>query len=438
MKTKFIGAIRNHTLLFKRFVIIFFCLIALLLSILCIQCNARLYYPVHKAGDITNIHSDIFSQLKYIKKELLGGSADRMQLLFPEGYFFSYVLYGLTWVNLGLQQKCDSELHTRAISEARWALKFLNSPNAYKPFPQLLSPSRGIFYQGWKTRLLGGILLLSGNEHDIVEMQSFRQDCQLIGNAFRKSSTPFLCSYNQSAWPCDSVVALSVLQLHDSLFPAQYQDVIKTWLQRANKRLDPETDMLPHLSDPDTGMPVTRARGTSSSIISWFLYEIDPEFGLSQYVLFRKQFLSRFLGLPGIREYPKGSTGIGDVDSGPLIAGISASATVVAAGAAILYEDKNPGYALHQTVEMAGLPVLQAEEKYYAFGFLPLGETFLAWSRTAVSWFSKPLYTTGFSQIPGPCWRFPVHIISLLFICIVWFPLIFNIPRYFLNPVKTD
>jgi hypothetical protein len=42
-----------------------------------------------------------------------------MQEPFPEGYFFSYALYGLTWVDVGMR---DGAPRDRALAEARWAL----------------------------------------------------------------------------------------------------------------------------------------------------------------------------------------------------------------------------------------------------------------------------------------------------------------------------
>ncbi len=41
------------------------------------------------------------------------------------------------------------------------------------------------------------------------------------------------------------------------------------------------------------------------------------------------------LAIPGVREYPRGINGSGDIDSGPLFFGISLSASTVTLGAAL-------------------------------------------------------------------------------------------------------
>src|SRR4051794_26712074 len=41
-------------------------------------------------------------QLAFLRAELGDGAGERAQELFPEGYFFLHALYGLAWVDVGL------------------------------------------------------------------------------------------------------------------------------------------------------------------------------------------------------------------------------------------------------------------------------------------------------------------------------------------------
>ncbi|GIE93174.1 hypothetical protein Ari01nite_06390 [Paractinoplanes rishiriensis] len=52
-----------------------------------------------------------------------------------------------------------------------------------------------------------------------------------------------------------------------------------------------------------------------------------------QYVRFRGPFLAAPFGVgPAVRDYPRGVDGAGDTGSGPLLLGVSLSATVVTLG----------------------------------------------------------------------------------------------------------
>ena len=188
--------------------------------------NIRLYS--------TSLSSDssveIVQQLHFVKGELQRGMAEDMQLLFPEGYFFSYALYGLAWTNIAIANQGD--ITESARQEALWALSFLDTHKGRAAFPQEQSVAWGIFYKAWLNWLRGGILKL-GDDPQLQE--KFVADCEEIAHAFRNSSTPFLTSYTNASWPVDSVIGIAVLHLHDHLFGEKYSDVIAMWLQKAKK-----------------------------------------------------------------------------------------------------------------------------------------------------------------------------------------------------------
>lgn len=110
---------------------------------------------------------------------------------------------------------------------------------------------------------------------------------------------------------------------------------------------------------------------------------VDPDAGAAYYRATRDAFITTRLGLTGLAEYPDGEEGEGDVDSGPLILGVSASASVVMAGAAAFYGDEPTADALFGTMELAGLPFDVGAGKRYGFGLLPVGDAFVAWASAA-------------------------------------------------------
>jgi len=229
--------------------------------------------------------------------------------------------------------------------------------------------------------------LQPAGDADPEDVKRFDDDSAALGAAFDAASTPFLPAYPGQAWPVDSTVAIASLALHDRLRPPRFGPTVARWLDAARQRLDPATGLLPHTVDVDTGAPRETARGSSQSVIQRFLVDIDPAFAAEQYPRFRERFVTSPLGLgPAVREYPVGLDGPGDVDSGPLLLGITLSATVVTMGAAQVNGDSALAAGLANYGEFAGLPIDTPWSKRYAFGVLPVGDAFLAWSKTARPW----------------------------------------------------
>ncbi|MFF5085293.1 hypothetical protein ACFY36_50335 [Actinoplanes sp. NPDC000266] len=340
-------------------------LLATLISAFALIGMVRLVAPAD--GD-----SGVRRQLAFLKQRLESGAAEEAQSQFPEGFFFLYALYGLTAVDMN------------EIDEARWALDHLESDAGRAPFGGDMSLEYGVFYRGWTNWLRGGIL---AKQRDAAELRRFEEDSAQIAAAFDASPTPFLVSYPGQAWPVDSTVAMASLRLHDKLLTPAYDTTVIRWVANVRARLDPASGLMSHTADPDTGEPTSGAQGTSQSIIQRFLPEIDPEFSRQQYGLFRTAFLSAPLGIgPAVREHPNGADGPSNVDSGPLVLGVSLSATVVTIGAAKLQGDESLADGLANFGEVAGLPISTPWTKRYAFGAAPIGDAFLAWSKSARPW----------------------------------------------------
>jgi hypothetical protein len=362
-------------------------LAAVVVSVCALVGAVRLIAPA-TAGP-TGEPAGVRRQLAYLRSALAGGAGDEAQRLFPEGYFFLHALYGLSWVELGTRQPVGQR--ATALREARWALGRLDSPSGRAPFSPDLTPSYGVFYRGWSNWLRGGVLgLQPAGQRDPDELRRFADDSSALGAAFDASASPYLAAYPGQAWPVDSTVAMASLRLHDALLPARFAGTAERWLRGIRQRLDPRTGLLPHRVAPDTGDPVEVARGTSQSVIQRFLVDVDPAFADEQYLRFRDRYIVSPLGLgPAVREYPDGVDGPADVDSGPLLLGVSLSATVVTIGAAQVHGDAPLAAALANYSELAGLPVDTPWTKRYAFGLLPVGDAFLAWSKTARPWVAR-------------------------------------------------
>jgi hypothetical protein len=378
--------------------------VAVLLTTLVAVPNVRL----HRSTQPT---ADVLAQLRFLRGELRGGMGEHMQELFPEGYFFSHVLYGLIWIDVGTTRR---DARSEALREARWALTRLDSPAGRAPFDPSLRPAYGAFYVGWSARLRGGVVSLAGP--NAPEAATLSAQCAALAAELDRTG-PFLTSYPGQAWPVDSVVAAAALAIRDQVLPPRHTATLSRWVARTKARLDPRTGLLPHLTQP----AVEGARGSSQAIIQRFLPEIDRVWARQQYDRYRRYFVTSRLGLPVVLEYPDGQSGPGDVDSGPLILGVSASATVVGIGAARVQGDRDFAGPATGLGEAMGMPLEVSGEKRYAFGLLPIGDAFLAWSAAAAS----PPTGSGapISSHPPPVqpwWRLPWNAISVLALVGLW------------------
>lgn len=350
-------------------------------TIACVVSIARFLWP---STDLDEQPGGTYRQLSFVRAAIEDGADKEAQGLFPEGYFFLNALYGLAWAQAGQH---DPQRRAQALRESRWALDRVESADGRAAFDRRLRPAYGVFWAGWSNWLRGAVLALDGGA-DTALVRRFEQSSAEIAAAFTDSATPFLQAYPGQAWPVDATVAIASLRLHDRLRGARFEATITRWLGDARARLDPATGLLPHEVSPD-GSIADGARATSQTMIHRFLPEIDAEFARAQYAAFRRQFLAYPGGFgPGLREYPHGRDGAGDVDSGPLVAGVSLSATVVALGAARVNGDPELAAALGSEGELLGLPLTLPGSKRYAFGLVPIGDAFVVWSATA-----RPLTT---------------------------------------------
>ncbi|MEV0331286.1 hypothetical protein [Nocardia sp. NPDC050717] len=349
--------------------------VGVFVTLVCLVGAGRFLWP---QPGITEQPGSTERQLTFVRAALDSGADTAAQQQFPEGHFFLNALYGISWVQAA---HTEPALRDTALRESRWALDRLESEQGRAAFSPALRPAYGIFWAGWTNWLRGAILSLDAS--DRAEVQRFSAHSAEIAQAFAASETPFLQAYRGQAWPVDSTVAMASLRLHDHLLDDRYAAVTARWLDAARARLDPATGLLPHEVSPD-GTQLDGARATSQSVIHRFLPEIDAAFAREQYAVYRDRYLAYPGGFgPALREYPHGVDGVGDVDSGPLVAGISLSATVVGLGAARVNGDSGLAAAIGAEGELLGLPVDLPGSKRYAFGLAPIGDAFVVWSSTA-------------------------------------------------------
>lgn len=381
--------------------------IALLITI-----NSKLYYtPEIKIIKGDTLNFDLTKQLGFLKQAMQNHADQEMQNLYPEGYIFMNALYGLTWINVLENTDVKSSFYKEGREEIEIAFGKINSRAGRAIFDETLPLPFGAFYTGWSSYLLGRKLMLEpGSVRDTNQVYYFKAQCKNIAKVLKENTYP--ATYYGGVWPADVTLCVASLVIHDRLFPPQYGADIKIWIAQVKLKLD-SNGLIPHAIQYKDQEIAHEARGSSQSLMLIFLKEIDPEFAAQQYAVYKEKFVDIRLGLTGIREYPTGEYGVGDVDSGPVIFQMGGAATIVGMQTLNLYGDHEMSQQIRSTIEGLALPVNKDNDKFYVFGLLPMADVFIAWSH------SSDKFTKEFKQSSTVFHLFST-VIVLLLLAILW------------------
>ena len=390
--------------------------------------NHGLYYsPSLTTEDDVDVNEELLAELRGVREALNKGADREMQGLYPEGYLFMNSLYALAWADFIEPIKDDPDLYLQdapnlyleSLSEKDIAYRKIDSDEGRAIFESELPLPYGAFYNGWRNYILARKLEIERvGRRKASDYEAFVNQCEAITLAIRQKET-YLASYIDSTWPADEVMCVASLAIHDRIYIPRYDTIIKEWVQKIKGDLD-GNGLIPHQVDARSSEIIESARGSSMSLMLAFLNDIDPTFARQQFEIYKKEFVDLRFGLPGIREYPKGTEGEGDVDSGPVIFGIGASATIVGMRVFNEYDDRPVPVAIRNGIESFGMPVNFNGRKEYLFGMLPMADAFIAWAHASDPMFEK-------SNSTNAWWRFLFHFYSFLFAS----PFIFILMRTF-------
>ncbi|MCB9262797.1 MAG: hypothetical protein H6607_10520 [Flavobacteriales bacterium] len=394
----------------------------LLITVLICSINVRLKQTSFKKSELKE---DIVNTLNFLENQINKKNlGQKMQQIFPEGYVFTHAVYGVSWCQLALAQKNDSEIRNKALHQAILAYKNLETEYAKMPFSENLDPNYGIFYVGWKNYLLSKIFLIDTvfAQSDIFRAK-FEQQCHEIADAAFSSQNPYPQSYAGHSWPSDAFVAVASLSNYDKIFGKKFRINIDEWLANINERLDAETGMIPHKVDFETGKCVVGTRGCSIALILRMLAEIDSDLATEQYLKAKEKFMGKTVGLPSVREYPKGKHGKGDIDSGPVIFGVGFTATIMMVGVMAMLDDSDIALQQYQTINAFGFAQTSKKQKKYLLGKLPIADAFIVWGKcTVLSRYNQNEYEKKGSIF------LKFHLISALILFFIW-------AGYFAKPI---
>ncbi len=277
-------------------------------------------------------------------------------------------------------------------------------PELAAPFGDNPALENGAFYRGWRLWLIQGLTLPDGSGRHTAYAARAAEEARQIRTALTASPTGMVTSYPGRTWPCDNVVAMAaVAAVEGRQQPA--------WAASVQRFADPATGLLPHEVDT-AGRPLEGPRGSSQTIIQTFWPRVTTD---GSYDSYTAAFVTRELGLVGVREHPHGDGSPGDVDSGPLVAGVSLRASAVGLAAARANGDARLADTLDREADLLGLPLDWHGTRSYALGLLPVGDAFVAWARSI----PRPAIIAS-SHSPSPLWGWTASGGAVLLVVGLW------------------
>jgi hypothetical protein len=220
-------------------------LVALPLVTLIALLNVRAHCP----GDLQTT----IAQLQFLSGSLDRGAASQMQRVFPEGYVFTWALYGLASAQAAGQLDSDDPRRAQLLHEAHRAVRNVESDEARVTFSANLDPPLGAFYSAWSLYARAAFVRAAGpNEVGREFLKRFEDDCRKFADALARSESPFLSSYSASAWPADTAVGIAALGIHDKVLSPRFGSEISRWAADVRTRLDHELGAIAHAANART------------------------------------------------------------------------------------------------------------------------------------------------------------------------------------------
>ncbi len=192
------------------------------------------------------------------------------------------------------------------------------------------------------------VACLLGGERDVALHEAL---VTALARRVDASPTGLIETYPAETYVPDNVVVLAaVMQFDACVGEPRHGDLLARW----------KAKLFAQWVDSASGLlvfaPGQPARGSGAAWNSLYLALIDEPLAQAQSELMWKTFGDTAVGgwLGGFREWPVGHDGRGDVDSGPLIAGVSPAATGFALGDATL-RGRPERAAILRTAELVGV-----------------------------------------------------------------------------------
>lgn len=170
------------------------------------------------------------------------------------------------------------------------------------------------------------------------------------------SPSGLIATYPGEWYPVDNTPVIASIAINQqatgqdhSKFLARQEKIFR------EKYIDPQTGLLIQAVGPQ-GDAVDAARGSGSALGVFFLHHAYPQLCREIFDAIRTNLETDLFSFGAIREYPHGTSGRWDVDSGPIVFGFGFSATGFTISATKAFQDDRLFARLYSSAILAGAP----------------------------------------------------------------------------------
>jgi hypothetical protein len=237
---------------------------------------------------------------------------------------------------------------------------------------------------------LGHLNLMLGCHRQLVPDSPYRHLHDSLSAAlyvrYQQEPGGNLMSYPNLRWVPDNTVALASLALHSQLTGSHYAEAGQHWVATAKTRLlAPQTGLLASRID-EQGRVIEEPRGSMLGWSIWFIARFDSAFARQQYQRYQAANSTNLGVLRFYKErFGSFATGVGDVDSGPLILSYGIPATAFAFADAVTLGDWRNAQRLRRVISLGSREIKDGNELRYGVRLVnldvnPLSEALLLWA----------------------------------------------------------
>jgi hypothetical protein len=171
------------------------------------------------------------------------------------------------------------------------------------------------------------------------------------------SRTGLIETYPGEAYPTDVAAVAAAIAVHGRVTHVDHSRALHHWADAVRAfQIDPKSGLVIQRMGAADGRPHDAPRGSGTGLAAYYAGFADRQIArLLAEALFRHE--STFAGFGAIREYADGHSGRGDIDSGPVVLGVSVAATGFALAPARAFGRRDLFTRIYRTVDLFGLPI---------------------------------------------------------------------------------
>ncbi len=305
----------------------------------------------------------IENQIQYLSKIMDEGYDDILQNRFPEGKIFSNALLALSVIQHCKNTTRQKEKYAYVVD--RCVARIL-SDTAKSDFNSQMIPRFGMFYNAWSSYVMDSYQ--KSNIFQYTSLSSkIKSESKSIQDRLLKvqsDSVKILDSYLGSSWPADNLIGLLAME-DDSIRGA--------WLNKLFEEAGHESGLINHI-----GSKKNEIRGSSQALISYSLNKLNYPDALLYNKEYKHRMIENVLGVDLVKENEDGSS-TADVDSGPVLFGYGASATIMNIKTQASFGMSNAKWSW-AIMNAISLPVNGIGEKYHLLKQEPMFDLFMLWA----------------------------------------------------------